>query len=309
MIREKIVAAQAGKFGIVGRRGALSLLCLAVALAFGQGCVCPATRARTISFASWNIGHFALGTDLKSHIVPEDAERQGRAYREFIASVGADILGVVEYSAAFTTNGAVRADAAVFDRYARRIVGPQHGYQWNAQFWGLGEIVESRMVEYEKHLQDVYYIATRVKVDGTEIVFVETHLDWCTYPEGHEDDRASQMRRLVADFKDEPHVVIAGDFNIGIRSADRSKKTIDNPTEYDVFKEAGFTLGNDGRYKTFPAGRLDQPERSYALDNIIVKGLEIRDFKVHDRPDLSDHALVSATLVLPDKEGKSKSEK
>ena len=54
-----------------------------------------------------------------------------------------------------------------------------------------------------------------------------------------------------------------------------------------------YALGNDGCFKTAPAG-----DCYLSLDNIIVKGLEIADFKAWDCPDLSDHALVSAKLML-----------
>ena len=253
----------------------------------------PAEEDRSFSYASWNVGHYALGKDLKTHVPPEDAAEVGGRYRAFLDEVGADFLGVCEYFDAFTTNGEVRAEEAVFGRYAHREIGPRHDWQWNAQFWNGKEKVATRWKAYMKHLQDVYYVATRLKIAGAEVVFVQTHLDWGTVYEGHEDDRASQMRELVADFRDEPHVVISGDFNVGIRFRDRTKEALDNPVEYKVFEEAGFSLGNDGRFKTAPAG-----DCRMSLDNIIVKGLEISDFRVWDRPDLSDHALVSATLTL-----------
>ncbi len=248
---------------------------------------------RMLVYASWNIGHYALGKDWKTHVASEVAAESGGRYRAFLDEVGADVLGVCEYCDAFTTDGKIRAEEAVFGRYAHREIGPQHVWQWNAQFWNGGEKVATWWKAYAKHCQDVYYVATRVKIAGVEVVFVQTHLDWETTREGHEDDRASQMRELVADFQDEPRVVISGDFNVGILFGDGAKDPLDNPVEYKVFEEAGFTLGNDGRFKTAPSG-----DCKMSLDNIIVKGIGISDFKVWDRPDLSDHALVSATLTL-----------
>lgn len=248
-------------------------------------------KSRTFTFASWNVGHYALGKDWKTAIGQADAAKKSADYRAFLDEVGADILGVAEYSECFTKDGTTKADDAVFSRYRQRVIGPQHEWQWNAQFWN-GCFGSTRTVKYPKHFQNVYYIATRLKIAGEEIVFVSTHLDW------HYDanKRKSQMRKLVDDFKDDPRVVIAGDFNVGIREP--GKKALDNPAEYRVFADAGFTLGNDGRYKTAPAGKTNDPENCYALDNIIVKGLEILEFRVFDRPDLSDHALVRAKLKL-----------
>lgn len=250
----------------------------------------------TFTFASWNIGHYALGKDWKTAVRPEEAAAKGLAYRKLLDEVGADFLGVCEYFDSFTTNAEHWAATSVFGRYAHREIGPQHAWQWNAQFWNGEPASGSCWRPYAKHLQDVYYLATKVKIGGEDVTFVQTHLDWGTQFEGHEGDRASQMRELIAAFRNEHHVVIAGDFNVGVRFKDRTKKTLDNPAEYKVFEEAGFTLGNDGRFKTAPAGACFM-----SLDNIIVKGLEISDFKVWDCPDLSDHALVSAKLKLKGK--------
>jgi len=270
-----------------------SILLLAAALAFAR--VAFAVPAE-FTFASWNIGHYALGKAASSTVPEAEAAKRSADYRAFLDEVGADVLGVAEYSADFTCDGATRADRAVFGRYGRRVVGPCHAYQWNALFWNGCGFVATRTVEYPQHDQRVYYVATRLKVADVEVVFVETHLDWRTFLPGHENDRKLQLAKLVEDFRDEPRVVIAGDFNVGIRTA--AGKTADDPSEYAVFSAAGYALGNDGRHKTCPAGRLDAS--AYALDNVIVKGLDILEFRVFDRPDLSDHALVRARLRLRD---------
>jgi len=243
------------------------------------------------AFASWNIGHYALGTDNASLLSEAEAAEKAAAYNAFLDRVGADIVGIAEFSANFTSNGTTAATSAVFGRYGQCVIGPSHSYQWNAQFWNGFDFVSTKTVEYPQHDQGVYYVATRLLVAGREIVFAETHLDWSSAKA-----RKSQMQKLVDDFRDEPCVVIAGDFNIGVR--EKGKKTIDNPSEYKIFADAGYALGNDGRYKTFPAGKLDRPDASYALDNIIVKGLDILEFRVFDSPELSDHALVRARLKV-----------
>lgn len=264
-----------------------------------QGSGVKADEGKVFTFASWNAGHFSLGKRSVSTIADAEGPARAKAYSDFLDEVGADIIGIAEYSEYFTSGSRMQAGGAVFGRYASGVVGPWHDYQWNAQFWKGFAFVTTKTVEYPQHDQRVYYLATRLKVLGEEIVFVETHLDWRTFLPGHENDRKRQMQRIVDDFKDEDCVVIAGDFNIGLR--DGKGKTIDNPSEYEVFEKAGFTLGNDGRYKTCPAGMTNDAEQSYALDNVIVKGLDILEFKIFDRPDLSDHALVRARLRIPAK--------
>lgn len=247
---------------------------------------------RKIRYASWNIGHFALGKNSESVITPETVTEKGEKYREFLSEVGADYIGVCEYSDSFTSNGIFKASQEVFTSYDANHIGPQNNYQCNAAFWNknLKKVREWRK-DFPQHNQKVYYIATAFDLDGTEVVFVQTHLDWQTFLPGHEQDRAKQMNTLLEDFKSTPRVVISGDFNIGLRIAGR--KTIDAPSEYNVFRNRGYTLLNDGRYKTYPAGKC-----AYALDNILVKGFTISNITIGDRDDLSDHALIAADLVL-----------
>lgn len=268
---------------------------LLISLALLSGCVGIGQQPVSFKMASWNIGHYALGKDWQSKVKPQEWKDRAKAYADFLEEVDADYLGVCEYSGAFTVDGQIPADRVVFGRYDRMMIGPHHGWQWNAAFW-KGFVKRGDAVKcYARHLQDVYYIANRVEIGGREVVFVQTHLDWGTQFEGHEQDRAEQMKELIADFAAEKRVVISGDFNVGIRFRDPTKKSLDNPAEYQVFAAAGFTLGNDGRHKTAPSGRC-----SNALDNIIVKGVRLSDFRVYDRADLSDHALVSATITLID---------
>ena len=54
-----------------------------------------------------------------------------------------------------------------------------------------------------------------------------------------------------------------------------------NTETYSSLKNAGYIFANDGSLKTFPS-------KGYALDNIVVKGLEISDVRMI-KTDLSDH--------------------
>lgn len=257
------------------------------------GCLIPRGGGTKFRFASWNVGHFALGRSRLATLKRSEALTKSAVYRAFLDEVAADVLGVCEFGYDFSDDGYVVSTEAVFPRYARHNVGPAYHYQWNAHFWNGHECRGTAVREYERHNQASYYIMTRLSIGGTPVTFVETHLDWDIMRDGHADDRADQMRTLIADFGGEDRVVIAGDFNVGVRFADKSRKPLDNPSEYGVFERAGFTVGNDGRFKTWPSGACE-----YALDNIIVKGLRLSDFRVWDRPDLSDHALVSAELEI-----------
>ena len=251
----------------------------------------------TFRFASWNIGHYALGESGASRLSEAEAHAKGPAYRAFLDEVGADVLGVCEESVDFSADGRVKSADAVFPRYGKRVVGPSQDWRCNACFWNAFDCLGSDTVDFAVRKDRVYYLATRLRICGEEVVFVQTHLDWNNIDPGCEDVRQQQYDELVRTFRNERHVVIAGDFNPGVRRRETPGGKVvslsDNPSEYKVFEAAGFTLGNDGRFKTAPAGKCTR-----ALDNIIVKGLRINGFKVWDRPDLSDHALVSAELEL-----------
>ena len=249
-------------------------------------------------YASWNIGHFALGGAGASKIKPADGPARAEVYRAFLAEVGADAIGVAEYSDAFTTDGAMRAPEAVFGKYPVFKVGPHNSYQWNSQFFREGKVVDSRTFDYPKRDQRVYYIATRVEMAGREIVFVATHLDWKS-----PDKRADQLRILAETFAGEKYVVVSGDFNVCCVGG----KVVESPSaadEFAVFAKAGYSLANDGSLVTWPAGKLGTSPRRCAIDNIMTKGFSISDVKVWDRGDLSDHALISARLTFADKEAK-----
>ena len=251
----------------------------------------------TVCFASWNIGHMALGFQAESSVRKQEASVIAAAYRGFLEEVNPDIVGLCEYADAFTADGTVKTADAMFPGWTCRRVGPWLGYSWNAQYFRMEDVGEARIRHYSKRYGRMYYIATPVKLEGEEVVFVETHLDWNTLAPGKEDVRRVQMQELIEDFKNTPRVVIAGDFNVGHRFKDRSKREIDAPEEYEVFKKAGYVLGNDNAKKTCNAGELLNGH-AMTQDNIIVKGLEISDFRVWPRPDLSDHALVSAVLKV-----------
>jgi len=269
----------------IDRRGFLTG---SVAMLGAAGCTMPRRGGSSFRFASWNVGHFALGRSRLATLKQSETAAKAAVYRAFLDEVAADVLGVCEFGYDFSDDGYVVSTDVVFPRYARHNIGPAYHYQWNAHFWNGYECLDMFVKEYARHVQSTYYIATRLSVGGTPVTFVETHLDCHA---GHDADRASQMRTLIEDFRNEDRVVIAGDFNVGIRI--NPAKPLDNPVEYEVFREAGFTLGNDGRYKTYPAGALE-----HTLDNIIVKGVGLSDFRVYDRSDLSDHALVAATIEL-----------
>ena len=123
---------------------------------------------------------------------------------------------------------------------------------------------------------DLYIGHTLIKV-------VETHLDWNQGNNGVT-CRSAQIQKLIADFADYSHVIIAADFNV------------ESMSEYDTFSAAGYSMVNNGylgRINTYPAGNPTS-----GLDNILYKGFSATSIHVVDNADLSDHCAIYADLSL-----------
>lgn len=257
-----------------------------------------AEAKKSFRFASWNIGHYAYGRWRDTRIADSEAKDWIVKYNKFLDRLGADAIGICEYSEDFTSNGVHRASRDVFGRYSAKHIGPQESWQWNAVFLnGKFKVLETRMKYYPKHRQNTYYKAVKVDLGGGRPAwFVQTHLDWGNYFPGHEQDREDQMRILIEDFKNEPRVVIAGDFNT-LKWHPPAKKggnpwETGNPEEFQVFVKAGYRLAQSGEVKTAPT---HGPK--LAIDNVIVRGFRMSDVSFPDCRRLSDHLPVCCTLT------------
>ena len=252
----------------------------------------------TFRYVSWNIGHYAYGRGKDTKVCESNAQVRAWAYNGFMDTLGADVLGICEYSENFTSNGAFKASKVIFGRYRDQIIGPQESWQWNCLFINRFKVLERRIKHYPKHHQRTYYVAAKVSLgENLSAWFVQTHLDWGNYLPGHEDDRADQMRILIEDFKNEPRVVIAGDFNTlkWHPPAEEGKNwwESDNPEEFQTFVKAGYTLAHGPEVLTAPTHRP-----SSGIDNIMVRGFTLSDFVRYDCKDLSDHMAVGCTLTV-----------
>lgn len=244
----------------------------------------------TFGFASWNIGHFALGKKWYSTIPVEEAPKKIAEYRAFLAKADARVIGLCEHEHFVGTNGTFATAETVLSDYDGKAVDPGGIGRLNALYWKDAQCVKSGMVKYRKHVQNCYYRFARLKIAGREVCFVMTHMDWNTMKPGHEGDRADQIRTLIEDFRNEPYVVIGGDFNTCVCVDGKWK---DSPGEYEPFVKAGFTAAHRGELKTWPA---KDPYQS--VDNIFVKGFEMSEVKVMADPTLSDHALIRCCLAF-----------
>lgn len=128
-------------------------------------------------------------------------------------------------------------------------------------------------------------LAVKIKVDNEEIYVIACH------PEAGAEAYAASRKPYfdaIAEFcKDKENVIIAGDLNTD---------TKDFKAELDCFKE-DFTFGNFGEFGTHQTYRFGESE--LWLDNILVKGLKMRNFTVGTE-EYSDHFPIYSELYIMD---------
>ena len=251
---------------------------------------CPTT----FTVATWNIGHFANGNAANSKISSSEYEAKSEEYRQYIEGLGADILCVNEYSRQFTSTGDRLAQDALF-RTTPPIyyAGPQRHFSCNAVFSTL-PLRNIQVHDFEcnqgvtllysntNKAEYYYYLTAELIVGGETVHFVFTHLAF-------DDDRdpdtvcQAQIDELIDLYKDVDRVVMMGDWNAYYKSY------------FVPFDEAGYTLGNYGETLTCTGSKTGGLE--WAVDDIIVKGLTMTDFRAV-KTGLSDHIAVVATLTL-----------
>ncbi len=267
------------------------VIAIAVACA-AAGCATKQVERANVRFLHWNVGHFGDGTCSVASIPESKGKEAAAKYVNFLASVDADVIGITEYSENFTTNGSMKSSAALFKGYEKS-VGPAKGDVCNAIFFRPAKAtkIDERNVFFERHFEDTYYRAVKLSVSGVPVWFVQTHLDSNTYLSGHGKDREAQMNKIIEDFRDEPNVVIAGDFRVGVRVP--GKKCFPAPEEYKVFEDAGYELANLFGTGTYPIESPLQP-----LDNIMLKGVGISEVRFIEADRLSDHLAISCKLSI-----------
>jgi len=267
-----------------------------VAACMAAGCATNHAERAQLRFMHWNAGHFSGGACSVASIPESQGKEMAAKFAKFLNSVDADVVGISEYSENFTTNGSINASDALFNGYEKS-VGPVKDDVCNAIFFKPAKAskIDDMDVFFESHFEDTYYKAVKLNVSGTPVWFVQTHLDSNTYLAGHRKDREEQMRKLIEDFRDEPYVVIAGDFRVGVRIP--GKPCFPAPEEYKVFEKAGFEIVNMFGTGTYPVKSPIQP-----LDNIIVKGVGISEVRFLDADHLSDHLAISCKLSICESE-------
>ena len=204
-----------------------------------------ASAGRSFTFATWNIGHYSCGRTYPSDIPPEEMADRVARYSAFLDRADASVVGVCEDSWFCDPAGTKTARETIFGRYAGAANEETRPFDYNSLYWSGAECVETGRVVFPQAADTRFYRWAKLRIAGRKVVVVEAHLDWNITPPGHGDDRRLQIRQLIDDFKDEPCVVIGGDFQP--RSGDLQPRSGDLTPHRGVMSPGGDMSESDFR--------------------------------------------------------------
>lgn len=233
------------------------------------------TEKSEIVLCTWNIAHYYAYGSSKKVIDGPIYESKLKELREVIYdSINADLISLNEYSSVFgiDKDGVEHlASDVLFDGYSSWMEGGAIGRTTHNAIYS-----NVRMGNFQKHefeyiktinhkfsQNGYYYLSADMFIGGQLVKFVCVYLIYLTKDASLVQN---QIAELIEKYKDEKRVVICGDFNT---------------KNYSKFKKAGYSLANDGSIVTFY-------KKSTPLDNIVTKGVKVRDVRTV-KTELSDH--------------------
>ena len=260
---------------------------------------------RYLICSQWNVGQFGNGSS-QSIIEEVNYNEMVVKWNKEVISHSSSVCGLIEYNNVFAINPsgkAVTPDAVVWNNYPYRACFRQ---TYTTSWYG-GNAVNSmyplsaaQKVSYscftdivdsdestQKHIDESFYTLADMTYMGVTVKVAE-----CSVPYNHSDldDNTYQklvFNELVDTFKNYQYVILMGDFEIV------------NNEDYGIFVDGGFSLCNGGEFGWFPTC----PDKSTlvkginGLDNIIVKGFDIKNVRMSSS-ELSDHYPLIAALEI-----------
>ena len=264
------------------KRFFLFVLFLLVSTVLSLRCISQDKRDNTFVLSTWNIGHFANGKKNYSQINGRSFQSKLKRFRDvMIDSIRADVMCLNEYSHVFGVDNFQKehqSKKVLLNHFKKKKEGKLAGFSCNAIFSNLKvKNVQEHLFESSKpfieetpRAANYYYLSADLYVNEVLVKLICAHTT-----SGAKKICRTQIAELIKKYEQYDRVIMCGDWNI---------------TDFSQFKKAGFAMANDGSVITFPS-------KSYALDNIIVKGLLIENVRVI-RTDLSDHYPLVCRLIV-----------
>ena len=262
------------------------------ACCFLQSCssLSPSATNRSFTLAIWNIGRFSNGAKSYSTIDIIQNHDIVQQYNTFInKTLNPDVLVINEYNNVFYKDGngrEIHSDSLLFNSFDYKFIGPEwwkcnaifskfkirnlSNFDENVYYFNAHKAIND---DVKVSKRDTYVLENIVVVRGRPIKIVSVHIDFSSKASGVY--QKAQISELIDRYKDENQVIICGDFNVG---------------KYRQFEEAGYSVANDGSFKTYPS-------KGYPLDNIIYKGVTVTDVRMY-ATTLSDHNPLSCRVAF-----------
>ena len=130
----------------------------------------------SIKIATWNIGHYSLGEHSYSDVTSSDFAVKRAEYEDYIYNVlGADVIGLNEYSAEFVRNS-TNARTTIFSGYPTAYEGEQRSYSCNALYGKSGLLSNITAHDFNCNIaaggsgvakpSNYYYVTADLTVNG-----------------------------------------------------------------------------------------------------------------------------------------------
>lgn len=202
-------------------------------------------------YMTWNVGHWAKGNQTYSSVTTETYEATKKGFRKVFNKIGADIVGCCEWSSIFYSTTGETAKDAVLCQYKNGYIAPtEASYVGTALFSSY-----PLMNMYELELSGNKGWIGNLVVGGKTIKVCTVHLPWNS-------NHDASLSQLLEHFKDDPYVVIGGDFN-HLNGYEES--------EIALIESYGYQVANWGYLGKILTSYNNVIASNY-LDNIIVKG-------------------------------------
>lgn len=239
---------------------------------------------------SYNIGHFVEG---ESHH-PMGTEEQKYMFRNTIAELGCNILGLQENDVLFNEETSENSYDAVYSMFKYYSTMQPNIYTCNgfASDYKLCNFKE-KYFDTQVSQQRAYY-ECNIKINGKDIHLICTHLDWKDAT-----GRRKQIDELIERANQFDRVIICGDFNPNNPNDPYEPSVYE--TDFKKWTDAGYKLANGGYFGWLNtvADREGAEEGVYPWDNIIVSpNIQIKAVGRVVKDYMIDHIPIWADLVI-----------
>ena len=255
-------------------------------------------------FMNYNIGHLngggvtAINKRKKSSITDADYDKKKEVGLAICNQFHTNFIGIEEYPLDFAPFSASHSTETtreiLFKCYWSSYIdanGQEAGHEgdvnydeYNAMF-GRIPLFDMHKVAWESELlTGWHYMVATGLLGECETKIVVTHFRFSSdFTDTTKQE--IQVAELIAAFEQDEYVIIMGDLNLPSLS-------VLNP-----FIAAGYSIANGGEFGPFNTYRKTDAFANRALDNIIVKGFNIKKVYMIDN-DLSDHNPILADLEV-----------